>query len=165
MDYTKTLDLLKAHFPQGLLHQSLYHSELRITFDSRFFTEMMQFLYDEPSLGYTFLTDIVGIDYPKRNPRFELTYILFNMNEARRLYVKLPVAEGQYIPSVTGIWKAANWMEREVFDLFGIPFINHPDLRRILTWDSFEGHALRKDYPLQGRDFEKRFDPDTIVIE
>jgi NADH-quinone oxidoreductase subunit C len=91
-------------------------------------------------------------------------YVLFSLEHNRRLIVKLKVDISDTVPSMTGIWKSADWPEREVFDLLGINFSDHPDLRRILTWDNFEGHPLRKDFPLRGKDFDKKFDPDTIKV-
>jgi NADH-quinone oxidoreductase subunit C len=79
-----------------------------------------------------------------------------------RLIVRLKAEEGEEIPSVSSIWHSADWAEREVYDLMGIPFSDHPDLKRILTWKNFEGHPLRKDFPLEGKDFDKPFDPETI---
>jgi NADH-quinone oxidoreductase subunit C len=80
-------------------------------------------------------------------------YILFSSKDVTRLIVKIQSDDGQSIPSVSDIWNSADWGEREVFDLMGVTFSNHPDLRRILTWENFEGHPLRKDFPLEGKDF------------
>ena len=108
------------------------------------------------------LTDVVGIDRTPRAPRFDLLYLLLSSKNFTRLSVRLETDEGQDVPSVSSIWHSANWAEREVFDLLGISFSNHPDLRRILTWENFEGHPLRKDFPLEGKDFDKPFDTKTI---
>jgi NADH-quinone oxidoreductase subunit C len=129
------------------------------------FLDLMHFLQDNKKLHYDLLIDIVGIDRLPRSPRFDIAYILLSMDDFRRLIIKLKIDEGEDVPSVVNIWKAADWPEREVFDLLGIQFKGHPDLRRILTWDNFEGHPLRKDFPLLGKDFDKRFDPDTIVVK
>jgi NADH-quinone oxidoreductase subunit C len=126
----------------------------------------MDFLRNDPRTSYNFLCDIVGIDYlgyPAAMPgRFAVVYNLINFDRDDRFFVKvflnpsLPtdgIVEDPalYLDSVTDLWPGAEWMEREVFDMFGIRFRNHPDLRRILTWESFPGHPLRKDYPLRGR--------------
>ena len=89
---------------------------------------------------------------------------MISMDSFDRLLIKLAVAEGEDVPTVTGIWQAANWAEREVFDMMGIRFAGHPDLRRILMWDDFEGYPQRKDFPLKGKDFDEKWDPDTIEV-
>lgn len=164
MDYAQVLERIQAEFPEVILEKSESRGELRITVKKDAFPELMKFLHDDAQLRYDLLTDIVAVDYMARTPRFEVIYNLFAMDDFRRLFVKLKVAEGEDIPSVIAIWKAADWQEREVYDLMGIGFTGHPDLRRILTWDNFEGHPLRKDYPLLGKDFDKKFDPDTIEV-
>jgi NADH-quinone oxidoreductase subunit C len=123
--------------------------------------EICKFLYSDPDLQFQFLTDLCGVDFFPEPPRFEVVYLLYSMKLNARLRLKARVAEGESISSVESIWKAANWLEREAFDLFGIPFENHPDLRRILLWDGYEGHPLRKDYPVEGPDFEKPFVPEV----
>jgi len=87
---------------------------------------------------------------------------LLSTKNFTRLIVRMEIDEGQDVPSVSSIWHSADWAEREVFDLMGIPFSNHPNLQRILMWENFEGHPLRKDFPLEGKDFDKPFDPTTI---
>jgi NADH-quinone oxidoreductase subunit C len=109
-------------------------------------------LRDDPALRLDVLVDITAVDYLGREPRFEVVYQLRSHVHGHRLRVKagLPAADPT-IDSAVGLWPAANWAEREVFDLFGIRFTGHPDLRRILMYESFEGHPLRKDYPLERR--------------
>ena len=107
-----------------------------------------------PAGSYCFLTDETAVDYPKREKRFEVVYHLYSFKQNDRLRLKVLSGEGEKVPSVVNVWVAANWLEREVFDLFGITFENHPDLRRILMTDDWIGHPLRKDYPLQGPDRE-----------
>lgn len=102
--------------------------------------------------GFQFLVDVTAVDWPEREQRFDVVYHWLNLASQERLRVKVPVSDGQSVPSLTGTFKTANWFEREVFDLFGIRFDGHPDLRRLLTWDDFPGHALRKDFPLDGGD-------------
>ena len=125
--------------------------------------EVMTFLRDDERCSFEQLSDLGGVDYldfPKARDRYAVIYNLLSVTKGHRLWVKCyandPAPE---VPSVTGIWKAADWMEREVWDLFGVKFTGHPDLRRILTWEGFGAHPLRKDYPLHGRgervDFEK----------
>ncbi len=114
--------------------------------------EILRALRDEPAFGFDLLADLTAVDWPDRSPRFDVVYHLGSVRHANRLRVKIAV-EGKdpWVPSAIEIWKAADWLERECFDMFGVVFRGHPDLRRILLYDSFEGHPLRKDYPVQKR--------------
>jgi NADH-quinone oxidoreductase subunit C len=107
-------------------------------------------LKTDPQLGYDFLSDITAVDYwKKKEPRFEMVYQLLSLRDRRRLRVRVPVPESDpTVESLTPLWRGANFLEREVWDLFGIRFIDHPDLRRILLYDEFQGYPLRKDYPV-----------------
>lgn len=99
---------------------------------------------------FEILLDITAVDYfKKKEKRFEIVYHFLSLKEKVRLRIKVPVGEGEKVPSYTPLWKNANWLEREVYDMFGIEFEGHPDLRRILLYPEFEGHPLRKDYPLK----------------
>ena len=114
--------------------------------------ETMRFLRDDSALAFDMLTDLCAVDYLPRSPRFEVVYHLYSVAKNHRLRVKVRVgAEAPSVPSVVSLWPSANWMEREVWDLYGIRFEGHPDLRRILLYDEFEGHPLRKDYPKERR--------------
>jgi NADH-quinone oxidoreductase subunit C len=107
-------------------------------------------LKTDAQLSYDFLSDITAVDYwKKKEPRFELVYQLFSLRDRQRLRVRVPVPESDpTVESLTPVWRGANFLEREVWDLFGIRFIDHPDLRRILLYDEFQGYPLRKDYPV-----------------
>jgi NADH-quinone oxidoreductase subunit C len=109
---------------------------------------LCRFLHDTPELDFDYLVDICGVDYPSRIPRFDVVYHLYSIKRRHRLRIKAGVGEDESIHSVVSIWRAANWYERETYDMFGIIFDNHPDLRRILMPDDWEGYPLRKDYPL-----------------
>ena len=110
------------------------------------------FLRDDPACGFDMLTDLCAVDYLGETPRFEVVYHLFSLEMRHRLRVKARVPEAEpEIDTATDLWPSAGWMEREVFDLYGIRFTGHPDLRRILLYDGFEGHPLRKDYPKERR--------------
>ncbi len=115
----------------------------------------MRFLYEDSALSFEQLCDLTCVDYldfPDATDRFGVTYSLLSLTHGHRLWVKCFVNDPEpTVPSVTGIWNGANWLEREVWDLFGVRFAGHPDLRRIVTWEGFEAHPLRKDYPLRGR--------------
>ncbi len=125
----------------------------------------MQTLRDQ--LGMTFLADLTAVDYLGREPRFEVVYHLRNMKTGWRLRVKAPVAEPEdgsnpSLPTVSTLWPGADWFEREVWDLYGIKFEGHPDLRRILMYEEFVGHPLRKDYPKEKRQPLVRRPPDEM---
>ncbi|MFZ9595171.1 MAG: NADH-quinone oxidoreductase subunit C [Bdellovibrionia bacterium] len=110
---------------------------------------VLRYLKETPGFEYTFLADITATD-EGGHPRFEVVYNLFSMTQKNRIRVKARVAENEEIPTVISVWKGANWAEREVFDMFGVKFKDHPNLRRILMDTRWVGHPLRKDYPLKG---------------
>jgi NADH-quinone oxidoreductase subunit C len=119
--------------------------------------EALFFLKADPDCAFDMLTDLFGVDNYKEKPRFELIYFLNSFKNKTRLAVKVGLEDGESVPTASGIWKAAEWFEREIYDMFGIRFEGHPDLRRILLDEEFEGHPLRKDFPLEGTDFDKPF--------
>jgi NADH-quinone oxidoreductase subunit C len=116
-------------------------------------------LRDTPSLRFDFLADVIGVDFLPRAPRYEVVYQLVSIPNRCRLRVKVRVPDGGSVPSVQGVWPAANWHEREVWDMFGIFIDGHPDLRRILMPDDWEGHPQRKDYPVQIRKTAQTYAP------
>ena len=111
---------------------------------------IIKFLKDNEKLFFNQLIDITAIDYPSRELRFEIVYLLISLKLNQRILIKTSINENDNIESISSIHKNANWYERECYDLFGIKFLNHPDLRRIMTDYNFEGHPLRKDFPLTG---------------
>jgi NADH-quinone oxidoreductase subunit C len=114
--------------------------------------EIFNALRNESDFAFDMLTDLTAVDWPDRTPRFQVVYHLSSLRLRHRLRVKIEVGEvDAWVYSVVGVWKAADWLERECYDLFGIEFRGHPDLRRILLYDSFQGHPLRKDYPVTRR--------------
>ncbi len=117
--------------------------------------DVMSFLHDDALCRFEQVSDLTCVDYldfPKARDRYGVIYALLSVSMNHRIWVKCFVNDPDpEVPSVVGIWNGANWLEREVFDLFGIKFADHPDLRRILTWDGFDAHPLRKDYPLHGQ--------------
>ncbi|MDZ7762659.1 MAG: NADH-quinone oxidoreductase subunit C [Desulfovermiculus sp.] len=166
MDNNQVLAAISKAFPQAVASSDQAFGQLHITINvqGNDFLSLMRFLRDDQALGYTLLSDITAVDWNPRDPRFDLVYILFSIHNEHRLVVHLPLPEGNSVPSVSPIWHSANWGEREVYDLLGIAFDNHPDLRRILTWDSFEGHPLRKDFPLHGHYDVDDFDFLTLEV-
>lgn len=113
--------------------------------------------------GFTYLVDETAVDWKDRQPRFDVLLLLHSFSRGQeRLRLKVGVAEDGACPTVTGVWETANWMEREAFDMYGVRFDGHPDLRRILTWDGFQGHPLRKDFPIEGIDTGAAIYPDRF---
>ena len=125
-----------------------------------------KFLYDDPRLAFVNLTDICGVDWPSREKRFDVVYHLMSPRQNARIRLKVMTDEATPVPSLAGIYPAADWFEREAYDFYGIRFSGHPDLRRILTDYGFEGHPLRKDFPLTGF-VEVRYDDEQkrVVYE
>lgn len=112
--------------------------------------EVLKFLKQEPGFEYSFLSDLTATDESPEALRFHVVYNLYAMDHGYRIRVKVRIAEGESVPTAVGVWPAANWAEREVWDMFGVKFLGHPDLRRILMDGRWVGHPLRKDYPLRG---------------
>ena len=126
------------------------HGQLYIETDKEDFINVTSFIKTNKSTKFRQLIDITVIDYPENNQRFEMVYLFLSHEYNQRIILKYLISEGEIIPSLTSIFPASNWMEREVFDMYGVSFKDHPDLRRILTDYGFEGHPLRKDFPLTG---------------
>lgn len=124
--------------------------ELTLVTDAAHIVPLLTFLRDDEGCRFTQLIDVCGVDYPNRVTRFEVVYHLLSITKNLRIRVKLSVAEDVPVPSVDAVFPAAGWFEREVWDMYGVPFSDHPDLRRILTDYGFEGHPQRKDFPLSG---------------
>ena len=133
------------------------NDEVLVRISSNDIVAVLTKLRDDNHVAFNQLSDLTAVDYPERPARFEMVYQLLSITNNMRLRILAEVAEGQSVPSVTGIFSAANWAEREVWDMFGIFFAGHPDLRRLLTDYGFEGHPLRKDFPLTGH-VEVRYD-------
>ena len=111
---------------------------------------MCEWLKSDDKCRFDMLSDLTGVDYAQRQPRFEVVYHLYSTTEKHRLRLRVPLEESDvHIPTISHVWRCANWAEREVWDMYGIVFDGHPDLRRILLYEEFEGHPLRKDYPIQ----------------
>jgi NADH-quinone oxidoreductase subunit C len=140
---------LRDTFPDAVLEVTTFRDELTITIARETIVGICRFLRDDPDLRYDFLADLCGVDWlGKREPRFEVVYNLYSVPRADRIRVKVRVPDGAEVPSVTTVWPTANWHEREVFDMFGVRFTGHPELQRILMPEDWEGHPLRKDYPV-----------------
>ena len=161
---------LRSHIAQLLPDTSggalVAHGELTMTIEPQHIAGVLTFLRDDPKCQFAVLIDICGVDYPEREKRFEVVYHLLSPRQNQRIRVKLSTDEATPIASVNDIFPAANWYEREAYDMFGIRFSGHPDLRRILTDYGFQGYPLRKDFPLTGQ-VEVRYDAEQkrVVYE
>jgi NADH-quinone oxidoreductase subunit C len=160
-EMNQTVARLKEMFPKSILEVEFFRGEVTVTVSKDELLEISRFLRSDPDLQYHLLTDLCGVDRFPQTPRFEVVYHLCSIKKNVKLRLKTKLGETESVGSVESVWKVANWYEREVYDLFGISFDNHPDLRRILLWDGFEGHPLRKDYPVEGPDFDKPFNPEV----
>ena len=150
-------DYIAAALPQDVIGTEVAVGELVVTVRPTTIVRVLTFLRDDSTCLFKVLIDICGADYPEREERFDVVYTLLSMSQNQRVRVKLRVAEDEPVPSVTGVYSAAGWCEREAWDMYGIYFADHPDLRRLLTDYGFEGHPMRKDFPLTGR-VEVRYD-------
>jgi NADH-quinone oxidoreductase subunit C len=139
------------------------YGELTLSVPSDSLIGLLQFLRDDPMCRFLQLVDICGVDYPTREKRFDVVYHLLSLHRNQRIRVKVEVGEGVPVPSAIVVWPAANWFEREAFDMYGIEFSGHPDLRRILTDYGFSGYPLRKDFPLTGF-VEVRYDDEQKKV-
>jgi len=139
---------VEAKFEGAVLDVVERLAETTVVVKAAAIKDICHWLRDDSAWQFKLLADIAGADYPKREKRFDIVYNLYSPETNLRLRLKVQAAEGESIPSVSGVWSSANWAEREVFDMFGVPFDGHPDLRRILMPDDWEGHPLRKDFPL-----------------
>jgi NADH-quinone oxidoreductase subunit C len=156
-----TVKKLKERFRDSILEVESFRNEVTVSVQKREILEICGFLQSDPDLQYHLLTDLCGLDYFPQTPRFEVVYHLCSVKRNQRLRLKTRVGESESIVSVESVWKVANWYEREAYDLLGISFENHSDLRRIMLWDGYEGHPLRKDFPVEGPDFDKPFVPEV----
>ncbi len=146
------LALLVASFPDGVREAYLLNGDAVAVVTRESFRGIMQFLKDDPHLLYNVLLDITAVDYLGREPRFEVVYHLLSMANNQRLRIKVCLpGEQPALESMISLWNSADWLEREVWDMFGIQFAGHPNLQRILLYPEFQGHPLRKDYPIRKR--------------
>lgn len=153
MSETNLIDKVKAKFGALVTDSHNFRGDQTVTIKNESVLEFFQYLRDDPDLAFNFLMDLTAVDYLKKKPqRFEVVYHLYSLKYNFRFRVKIPVAEkDDLVESITPLWRTANWYEREVWDLYGVKFRNHPNLRRILLYDGFKGHPLRKDYPVNKR--------------
>ena len=145
------LDLLTKQFKDAVLETHTQHGDETAVVDAAAWLEIHRFLRDDPRTQMEMLVDLTCVDWPERERRFDVVSHLNSLSKGHRLRLKAAVGdesdETAEIDSLTGLWGSANWAEREAYDMFGVSFRGHPDLRRILLYPEFEGHPLRKDYP------------------
>ncbi len=164
------LEDLGAHIASSMTNaiesQNLARGELTLNVRAEQVLTVLTFLRDDPRCKFTTLIDICGADYPSRAKRFDVVYHLLSMQLNHRVRVKIETDEQTAVPSIVSLFPCADWFEREAFDMYGILFAGHPDLRRLLTDYGFQGFPLRKDFPLSGN-VEVRYDPEQqrVVYE
>ena len=156
--------LVNSELTSKINNSSINFEELLIEVSPAELINVLVFLKSDDKLKFKQLIDIAGIDFPEEEKRFKLIYLLLSHEKNVRIKISINFELNKKIPSITKIFSSANWMEREVFDMYGIEFTNHPDLRRILTDYNFKGHPLRKDFPLTGFDEVRYSEKEKKVI-
>ena len=141
---------INSELTTKILSSKIKHDQINICIEDNNLIEVMIFLKTNSSTKFKQLIDITAVDYPERDKRFKMVYLLLSHEKNSRIKIEFDIKEGEILSSLTSIFPSANWMEREVFDMYGVEFKDHPDLRRILTDYGFKGHPLRKDFPLTG---------------
>ena len=143
---------LKAHYGSGIRETHTYLGQNYMIVETSIVSELLQILRDQEQFDYC--VDITAVHYPQREQHFDVVWILYSFPRNERIRVKTMIADGESVPSAVPVWPAANWLEREVYDMFGIRFDGHPNLKRILLPDGWKGHPLRKDYGIIQQDQE-----------
>ena len=164
MDNLKTLErTINSELTSKILSSNIKYNQIYINIEVGHLTEVILFLKTNSITKFRQLIDITAVDYPERDKRFKVVCLLLSHETNSRIIIDYNIKESEIVPSLTPIYPSANWMEREVFDMYGIEFKNHPDLRRILTDYGFKGHPLRKDFPLTGHN-EVRYSEDEKKV-
>ena len=154
---------LNSELTTKINKSEIKHNQIYLDTDKDDFIDVSLFLKTNHDTKFRQLIDITVVDYPEKNKRFDVVYLFLSHEFNQRLVLKYSISENEVIPSLTNLFPSANWMEREVFDMYGVSFKDHPDLRRILTDYGFEGHPLRKDFPLTGHN-EVRYSEDEKKV-
>ena len=155
---------INSELTTKILSSKIKHDQINICIEDNNLIEVMLFLKTHSSTKFKQLIDITAVDYPERDKRFKMVYLLLSHEKNSRIKIEFDIKEGEILSSLTSIFPSANWMEREVFDMYGVEFKDHPDLRRILTDYGFKGHPLRKDFPLTGHNEVRYSEEDKKVI-
>ena len=166
LEFKNIAGTIERQMPGALKSAEVNLGELTLAVNMFQFLQVMTHLRDDPTCLFTQLIDIAGVDYPEREQRFDVVYQLLSLKHNRRVRVKITTDDKTPVPSVSGLWSSAGWYEREIWDMYGVLFSDHPDLRRILTDYGFDGHPQRKDFPLTGY-VEMRYDTELkrVVYE
>ena len=156
--------LINSELTTKINSSKINHNELKLFLDKEDIIDVILFLKNRPETKFRQLIDITAVDFPEKENRFKLVYLLLSHEKNLRVNLEFEIKENDKAKSLTSIFPSANWMEREVFDMYGITFNDHPDLRRILTDYNFKGHPLRKDFPLTGHNEVRYNEEDKKVI-
>ena len=136
--------------PGAVQHLSYWVGDWTVIVSADRLIEVARFLRDDPTTAFDYCSDVTAVDWPPRAQRFDVVYCLYSIRLRHRIRIKVRAGEGEEVPSVTPLWSGADWLEREVYDQYGVNIVGHPDLRRILMPDDWQGYPQRKDYPLEG---------------
>ncbi len=142
---------IEENFPAAFIESGSFRGEVWAVVKPEKCRAVLHFLAEEPSLSFNYLSDLTAVHEPRKDEQFEIVYQVYSLSRHSRFRVKTRLEEGMEADSVVSIWQGANWLEREVYDNFGVVFSGHPDLRRIMNPEGFDGHPLRKDFPVGGR--------------
>ena len=153
---------VRNRFGTAVLEADVYRTDLAIRIPPQALIDVVTFLRDDPQLQYIFLESVSGVDYLDRDPRFEVVYHMVSLANRHRLALKVGVNEDEPVPTVADMWPTATFQEREIFDMFGVPFAGHPSLQRILMPDDWDGHPQRKDHPLVYEEVAFTFNHDAV---
>ncbi len=165
MENLKSLErTINSELTSKIISSNIKHNQIYINIEENNLTEVILFLKTNSITKFRQLIDITAVDYPDRDRRFKMIYLLLSHETNSRIIINYNIKEGEIVTSLTSIYPSANWMEREVFDMYGIDFKDHPDLRRILTDYGFKGHPLRKDFPLTGHNEVRYSEEEKKVI-
>ena len=156
--------IINSELTSKIIRSEIKHDQILITIDENNLIEVLLFLKTNTVTKFRQLIEVTAVDYPEKEQRFRMVYLLLSHENNSRIVIDYYIKENKIVPSITNIFPSANWMEREVFDMYGIEFKDHPDLRRILTDYNFEGYPLRKDFPLTGHNEVRYSEEDKKVI-
>ena len=156
--------IINSELTSKIVRSEIKHNQILITIDENNLIEVLLFLKTNTVTKFKQLIEVTAVDYPEKEQRFRMVYLLLSHENNSRIVIDYYIKENKIVPSITNIFPSANWMEREVFDMYGIEFKDHPDLRRILTDYNFEGYPLRKDFPLTGHNEVRYSEEDKKVI-
>ena len=156
--------IINSELTSKIIRSEIKHNQILITIDENNLIEVLLFLKTNTATKFRQLIEVTAVDYPEKEQRFRMVYHLLSHENNSRIVIDYYIKENKIVPSITNIFPSANWMEREVFDMYGIEFKDHPDLRRILTDYNFEGYPLRKDFPLTGHNEVRYSEEDKKVI-